>query len=148
MLCTVVLTLGHVWTSPNSALGLAIGLAGMPFGARPYLAEGAVAFRNFPRATGALVLGGVILHSDTRLDAMVPTYAARCGRAPATECVRLGAHEHAHLLQYLALGPLFLPLYAVCGGVSARNRFERAADRYALTGHGWWPWQRPACRYH
>jgi len=23
--------------------------------------------------------------------------------------------------------------------VSARNPFERAADLYALHGHGWWP---------
>jgi len=38
------------------------------------------------------------------------------------------------------LGPLFLPLYLLHGGVSVRNRFERAADRYALCGKGWWPW--------
>ena len=145
MLRVIVLALGYVWTSPNTLLGLAIGLAGMAFGARPYFAEGAVAFRNFPRASGAMVLGSVILHGSTRLDAMVPTYAARCGKAPREECVRLGAHEHAHVLQYLVLGPLFLPLYGLCGGVSARNRFERAADRYALTGKGWWPWRR---RYH
>jgi hypothetical protein len=42
--------------------------------------------------------------------------------------------------QYLVLGPLFLPLYFLCGGISARNRFEQAADRYARTGMGWWPW--------
>ena len=35
---------------------------------------------------------------------------------------------------------LFLPLYLACGGISVRNRFERAADRYAQTGRGWWPW--------
>jgi hypothetical protein len=33
-----------------------------------------------------------------------------------------------------------LPLYFLHGGVSVRNRFERAADRYALTGKDWWPW--------
>ena len=37
------------------------------------------------------------------------------------------------------LGPLFLPVYLLCGGVSVRNPFERAADRYAMTGRGWWP---------
>jgi hypothetical protein len=42
----------------------------------------------------------------------------------------------------MVLGPAFGPLYLLCGGVSARNRFERAADRYALTGRGWWPWSR------
>ena len=40
----------------------------------------------------------------------------------------------------LVLGPLFLPLYLACGGLSHRNRFEKAADRYAQTGRGWWPW--------
>ena len=43
----------------------------------------------------------------------------------------------------MALGPLFLPLYLLCGGVSVRNRFERAADRYARDGRGWWPWPNP-----
>ena len=52
----------------------------------------------------------------------------------------LADHERAHVYQYMALGPLFLPLYLACGGISVRNRFERAADRYAMTGHGWWPW--------
>src|SRR3546814_8544627 len=43
----------------------------------------------------------------------------------------------------MVLGPLFLPLYLLCGGISARNRFERAADRYAGFGRGWWPWGMP-----
>jgi hypothetical protein len=38
---------------------------------------------------------------------------------------------------------LFLPAYFLCGGISWRNRFEQAADRYAQTGSGWWPWPRP-----
>ena len=47
-------------------------------------------------------------------------------------------------LLFWLFGPLFLPLYLLCGGVSADNRFERAADRYAQTGNGWWPWSRAA----
>ena len=43
----------------------------------------------------------------------------------------------------MVLGPLFLPLYFAFGGIGVRNRFERAADRYALSGRGWWPWPRP-----
>ena len=41
------------------------------------------------------------------------------------------------------LGLLFPVLYFACGGVSVRNRFEQAADYYARTGIGWWPWPRP-----
>ena len=59
---------------------------------------------------------------------------------PNTLLGLLADHERAHVFQYLALGPLFLPLYFACGGIGVRNRFERAADRYARTGRGWWPW--------
>ena len=73
------------------------------------------------------------------MDETTVTYAC-AARGDRDECVRIGDHERAHVYQYLALGPLFLPLYFACGGVSVRNRFEQAADRYAMTGRGWWPW--------
>lgn len=130
---------GALWTSPYTLLGLLAGTTLCAFGARPYFAEGALAFKRIPHARGALVLGCVILHGGENLDAIVRTYASRCGDASRDQCVRLGDHERAHVYQYLAFGPLFLPLYFLCGGVSARNPFERAADRYALTGNGWWP---------
>jgi hypothetical protein len=53
--------------------------------------------------------------------------------------VHLARHELAHVRQSLVLGPLFPIAYLLCGGVSARNPFERAADRYARSGRGWWP---------
>ncbi|MBS0431093.1 MAG: hypothetical protein JSS21_01610 [Proteobacteria bacterium] len=137
-----LIALGTLWTSPNTLLGLIAGFALLPFGARLHFAEGALAFRRVPRARGALVLGCVILHGGEHLDAITQTYAARCGAAPPTQCVRIGDHERAHVYQYLLFGPLFLPLYWLCGGISARNPFERAADRFALTGRGW----RPAMR--
>lgn len=139
---------GHVWTAPNTLLGLVAGLLGVPFGARPYRCDGALAFRRMPRFFGALTLGGVILHAGDSLDVLVPTYTARVRPKARVGRVGLGAHEHAHVLQYLVLGPLFLPVYFICGGVSARNPFERAADLFALTGKGWWPWRRRGCRYH
>lgn len=133
--------LGNLWTAPNSMLGLVFGLLATPFGARPYRASGVLAFRRMPRFTGALTLGCVVLHGGASLDVVVPTYAARACRA-SMPCVQLADHERAHVLQYLVLGPLFLPAYFLCGGVSARNPFECAADRFAATGTGWWPWPR------
>lgn len=133
--------LGCVWTAPNTLLGLVAGLLALPFGARPYRVQEAIAFRGMPRFGGALTLGCVILHAGAALDVVVPTYAARACGAGAP-CVSLGDHERAHVRQYLVLGPLFLPVYLLCGGVSARNRFEQAADRFARTGAGWWPWPR------
>ena len=136
--------LGAAWTLPNTAVGLVAGIAGMPFGARigwrPR--ELAVVFRHYPWGPGgALTLGNTILHTGESLDARCRTYAHRAGHCDEP-LVSIADHERAHVFQYLVLGPLFLPLYFVHGGIGVRNRFERAADRYALTGRGWWPWSK------
>ena len=136
--------LGIAWTLPNTVVGLVAGAVGLAFGARASLRgeDLAIAFDQFPTPfarQGALVLGNVILHTDASLDGDCETYAHRAGLACEPR-VRLCDHERAHVLQYMALGPLFLPLYFLCGGISVRNRFERAADRYAQSGCGWWPW--------
>lgn len=141
------LMLGVLWTMPNSIVGLVMGVAGFPFGARMrwQQRELAVVIRRWPwgwRAGGALTLGNVIVHTGDQLDIPCCTYAHRAGRGEEPP-ISLADHERAHVYQYLLLGPLFLPLYALCGGINVRNRFERAADRYAQTGQGWWPWSRP-----
>ena len=138
------LVLGAAWTLPNTVLGLTAGLAGVAFGARWHWSrrELALVFNAMPWGPGgALTLGNVILHTGDSLETSCVTYAHRAGRAEAP--IILADHERAHVFQYMALGPLFLPLYFLCGGISVRNRFERAADRYALTGRGWWPWPAP-----
>lgn len=139
----VALAAGVLWTLPNSVLGLLAGVACMPWGARPAWRrrECALGFRNMPHcgSGGALTLGNVILYSCEDLDISCFTYAHRAGQRQEP-CISLANHERAHVYQYMVLGPLFLPLYALCGGISVRNRFERAADRYALSGRGWWPW--------
>lgn len=117
----------------------------MPFGARARWrpAERALVFQRYPwgRPGGAITLGNVIVHCGADLEVGCHTYAHRAGLGDEP-LVSLAAHERAHVYQYMVLGPLFLPLYLLCGGVSVRNRFERAADRYACTGRGWWPWAR------
>lgn len=133
--------LGVLWASPLTLAGLLAGGVAMVRGARASVSDGAIVFHHVPFGPGgALTLGNTILHTGASLDETALTYACRAhgGR----DCVRLGDHERAHVYQYLALGPLFLPLYFACGGISHRNRFERAADRYAMTGHGWWPFAR------
>jgi len=135
--------LGAAWTSPNSLVGVLAGLACMPWGARPQWRprDYALAFRNMPRlgGGGALTLGNVILYSCDELDTPCFTYAHRAGHRHEPR-ISLADHERAHVFQYMVLGPLFLPIYALCGGISVSNRFERAADRYALHRAGWWPW--------
>ncbi|MFL6592438.1 MAG: hypothetical protein ACJ8GK_07000 [Luteimonas sp.] len=134
---------GMAWTLPNTLLGLVAGFAALPFGARMQVSarECAVVFNRMPWGPGgALTLGNTILHTGDALDAPCVTYAHRAGHGFEPAIV-LADHERAHVFQYMALGPLFLPLYLLSGGIAARNRFERAADRYALTGAGWWPWK-------
>ena len=131
--------LGAVWASPLSLAGAVAGVVALPFGARVKVADAALVFDRVPFGPGgALTLGNVILHTGESLDQSALTYA--CRAHGGNTCVRLGDHERAHVYQYMALGLLFLPLYFLCGGISHRNRFEQAADRYALTGKGWWPW--------
>lgn len=139
----LVHSLGIAWALPNTLAGLVAGFVGMAFGARASLRRRdlALVFDHWPLWRGhggALTLGNVILHTGSSLDCDCLTYAHRAGLADEP-CVRLCDHERAHVLQYMALGPLFLPLYFACGGISVRNRFERAADRYAASGRGWWP---------
>lgn len=139
----LVFALGVVWASPVSLAGLLAGLAAVPFGSRPRFSDASLVFHGYPWGPGgALALGNVILHTGRSLDEPTLTYAC-VARGSRDQRVRLGDHERAHVYQYLALGLLFLPLYFACGGISHRNRFEQAADRYALTGAGWWPWPRP-----
>jgi hypothetical protein len=135
------IALGMCWTLPNTLLGVLAGCVGFMFGARMRLQrrELALVVRGWPWGGGALTLGNVIVHTGERLDTACFTYAHRAGRG-AEPPVLLADHERAHVYQYLLLGPLFLPLYLLCGGISARNPFERAADRYAQSGYGWWPW--------
>lgn len=133
-----------LWTLPNTVIGLLVGALGILFGAHAHLRQRdlAVVFHRWPFGPGgAMTLGNVILHTGDTLDCGCTTYAHRAGHGDEPE-VQLADHERAHVYQYMVLGPLFLPTYLMCGGVSVRNRFERAADRYAHSGRGWWPWSK------
>ena len=134
--------LGMLWASPNTLLGLIAGVVGIAFGAHAHFSrrDRAIVFHGWPWGPGgALTLGNTILHTGDTLDSTCVTYAHRAGHGDEPE-IMLADHERAHVYQYMVLGPLFLPLYLLCGGISVRNRFERAADRYARSGRGWWPW--------
>ena len=136
---------GAIWASPNTLFGLLFGLPSLLFGARLRISDGALAFLRYPWGTGgALALGNAILCTAPTLDGACRSYAERFGlHAAAGPQHRLGDHERAHVYQAMVLGIFFLPAYFVCGGVSPHNRFEQAADRYAATGDGWWPWNAP-----
>jgi hypothetical protein len=130
----LLLVVGALWTSPNTLAGLLLAVCGLPFGARLRWSPRQLAWiaSDWPWGRGdALTLGQVIVHTGASLDRACHTYAHRAGRA-VEPTISLADHERAHVHQYLLFGPLFVPLYFLCGGISARNPFERAADRYAM----------------
>lgn len=118
----------YVWTSPNSALGLAIGIILLSFGARGRLVRGVV------EVSGGLI--GRLLQSRR---VAFPYHAVTLGHvilatdSSAADACR--AHEHVHVRQYERWGPFFLPAYFACslwqllrGGRCYRdNYFEREA---------------------
>ncbi len=124
--------LGKLWTLPNTVLGVVLGLLGVAYGARIQLGHNALLVLDYPLGNGALTLGNVVLYARCQPGDCRCIYQSQ-------QPLVLGLHEEAHTLQYEALGPLFLPLYFLCGGISGRNRFERAANAYAAGG-SWWPW--------
>jgi hypothetical protein len=135
---------GAIWALPNTILGLLLGLPALLFGARLRISDGALVFLRYPWGPGsALTLGNTMLCTHATLDGACRSYAERFGLSPPGGAhYRLGDHERAHVYQAMVLGIFFLPLYFMCGGISAHNCFEQAADRYAETGRGWWPWSR------
>ena len=117
----------YAWAAPNTLLGLFAGLVVLAFGGQVRVVRGVLEFSggglsnwmsSLPRVSFcAITFGHVIL-----------------GVSPADlDVVR--QHEHAHVAQYEAWGPLFLPAYAassiwqlLCGRRAYRdNFFERQA---------------------
>src|SRR5206468_10563987 len=126
---------GKIWTSPNTLLGLLAGAIGLAFGARLRFQHNALVFCRYPFGRGgALVLGNVILVTESSLDVMVTSYRTRCN-PPPVECrstcddVHLGKHEEAHTYQYQVLGPAFLLVYWIAGIGRQVSALELAADR-------------------
>ncbi len=135
----ILFALGSLWALPMTAVGLVFGAGSLLLGARVSFSDAALVFSGFRFFShGALTLGQVILHTGSSLDE--PTLTYHCAAFGGDECVRIGSHERAHVYQTMAFGVLFLPLYFLHGGISHKNRFEQAADRYARTGSGWWPY--------
>jgi RHS repeat-associated protein len=129
--------LGKIWNLPNTVVGLTIGLAGVPFGARIQFGDNGIEFINYPWGKpGALTMGNVILYHEAVPSDIVPRYDYSAN-------VRLGTHERGHTYQGQVLGPLFGPVYLLSGGAfTGRSPFEIAADNFAGGSGSWWPWKK------
>jgi hypothetical protein len=121
----VPLWLGFAWTLPNTLIGVVLGLFTFQL---PRVRHGLLLFDRHPRGLtrlmpwlgrSAMTVGFVVL-SAKPLEG------------------RLLAHERHHVLQYMAWGPLFIPIYfllAIPFGYR-RHPMERAAVRAEVAGSG------------
>jgi RHS repeat-associated protein len=132
---------GSVWTLPNTAIGFVAGgvsfLAGEVMGTHPefHIANNAFQFLNLPFGPGgALTLGNTQLYNNADPTTTGPRYDGGLGD------VVFGPHEEGHTYQYELLGPFFLPVYFISGGISANNPLENSADDYSQGVGSWWPW--------
>jgi hypothetical protein len=110
--------LGFVWTLPNTLLGLVLGLLTFQ---RPRLEGGLVVFDRRPRGLTWMLprLGRAAMTVGFVIVSAVPVEG------------RLLAHERHHVRQYMAWGPLFIPVYLVLAVPFGyrRHPMERAAER-------------------
>lgn len=120
--------LGHVWTLPNTVVGLLAALLGgaklarFERGALIFVAGERGAWRWwFDHGWAGITIGGVIVFSN-HAQSVSPW---------------LTRHELRHWFQYRLLGPLFLPVYGVASLVALAqgrrvyhdNVFELDAER-------------------
>lgn len=125
----------YAWASPNSALGLTLGLLMSLLGARSRSMRGVLEFSG-----GAL--GAAIAKPAVRIPFRAITFGHVILGADAATLEAARDHEHVHVRQYEAWGPAFIPAYLAsslwqiaCGRRCYRdNWFERQA--YDETGVG------------
>ena len=112
--------LGFVWTSPNTLIGLVLGLGTFQ---RPRLAHGAIIFDRAPRGLTALMLRA----NRVAMTVGFVILSAQPVTGP------LLAHEQHHIRQYEVWGPLFIPVYLVLaiGYGYRRHPMEIRAQRAA-----------------
>ncbi len=92
-----------LWASPNTVVGLALGLLLLPAGAR------------FRRVGGVLEIAALRQRPRRRWPFAAITFGHVILGTHAQELERLRAHERVHVRQCERWGPLFLPAYLLAG---------------------------------
>lgn len=126
---------GYGWASPNTLIGLALGLLVSLFGARVRIVRGVLEFSG-----GAL--GAAIARPAVRIPFRAITFGHVILGADTATLDAARDHEHVHVRQYETWGPLFIPAYVAsslwqlaCGRRCYRdNWFERQAYDACGTG--------------
>ena len=154
---------GKIWASPNTAIGLTIGGVGYLYGAatgqevKVSIGNNAVQFEGNPLGQNgaALTLGNSINYFGSAspdsgktfdTNGEYYTYQAKQnyinsnGNYQFTDFdkIILGSHESQHTYQAETLGPLFLPIYFLSGGISNNNWLENEADKFGNNAYINW----------
>lgn len=108
-------TAGFLFGLPNTLIGFAFAISGWVFGARLRQTRGALVALDHPllRWGGAVSLGHVVCYGH--------------GAAPNRRLANghtFAEHERQHIIQSVALGPLYLPAH-LCFGLLALARDGR-----------------------
>jgi hypothetical protein len=97
LLKTTAQVAAYAWTSPNTLLGVILGLAVLPFGGKVRIVRGAAEFS-----------AGIPLRA--RFDAI--TFGHAIIGVSEAKLAAARDHEHVHVRQYEIWGPFFLLAYA------------------------------------
>jgi RHS repeat-associated protein len=120
---------GKAWASPNDAIGLALGVAGLPFGATPTVGHNGIQFENNPLSFGGDITFGNVMNFS-------PPFTDPQGRVipmgpddpiGGNLSWTYGDHEMQHTIQAEILGPFYLPGY-LSGIIGALFQGERGYD--------------------
>lgn len=104
-----VRVLQYIWASPNTMIGIFIGLLGLSTGGKSQIQNGCIEF-----------YGGLVTWMLSRTRSPGGVIAMTLGHAiigqtkSGLELVR--DHEHVHVRQYERWGPFFIPAYLICSG--------------------------------
>ncbi len=107
--------IGYAINIPNDVIGLALGIAGLPFGGDlPTIGHNGIQFANNPlmMQNGAITFGNVMNFAQPYVDANGVSYP-QGPNDPLSEGspYTYGDHEMQHTYQGMVLGPLYLPAY-------------------------------------
>jgi len=96
--------MAYLWASPNTAIGLMLGMGASLFGARTRIVRGAVEF------CGGWI-GSRLVHPASRFPFRAITFGHVILGTDAASLEAARDHEHVHVRQYESWGPFFLPAY-------------------------------------
>jgi len=134
---------GKVWNSPNTAIGLTLGVVGWALGgSAPTIGNNAIQFGNNPILAPSFMPAGLTLGNAINY---APGYTPNI--TPRGQLNTVGQHEIQHTYQGEITGPLYIPLNLLGKGIGllingdaegSANFMEKGSYSYPARP---WPWK-------